>query len=32
MKRGDVLDVSTFAPGDMVAVSAISKGKGFQGW
>jgi len=30
-KRGDTLDVSVFAPGDVVAVSAISKGKGFQG-
>ncbi len=29
--RGDVIDVSVFAPGDMVTVSAISKGKGFQG-
>ncbi len=26
-----VIDVSTFAVGDVVAVSAISKGKGFQG-
>lgn len=31
MKRGDSIDVSVFAPGDVVAVSAISKGKGFQG-
>src|SRR3990167_2866789 len=30
-KRGDIIDVSIFAPGDVVAVSAISKGKGFQG-
>ena len=30
-KRGDTLDVSVFAPGDIVAVSAVSKGKGFQG-
>lgn len=29
--RGDVIDVSVFAPGDVVAVSAVSKGKGFQG-
>lgn len=29
--RGDVMDISMFAPGDTVAVSAISKGKGFQG-
>jgi len=31
MKRGDSIDVSIFVPGDVVAVSAISKGKGFQG-
>ena len=30
-KEGDVLDVSTFAAGDKVQVSSISKGKGFQG-
>jgi len=28
---GDTLDASVFAPGDTVSVSAISKGKGFQG-
>ena len=28
---GSVVDVSVFTPGDTVAVSAISKGKGFQG-
>lgn len=28
---GGSIDVSVFAPGDVVAVSAISKGKGFQG-
>lgn len=28
---GTVIDVSTFAPGDVVTVSAVSKGKGFQG-
>lgn len=28
---GDALDASVFAPGDAVTVSAISKGKGFQG-
>lgn len=28
---GNTVDVSTFAPGDTVTVSAISKGKGFQG-
>lgn len=31
VKRGDKIEVSVFAPGDVVAVSAISKGKGFQG-
>ena len=31
MKRGDTIDVSIFTPGDIVAVSAVSKGKGFQG-
>ena len=30
-KAGDAINVSVFAPGDVVAVSAISKGKGFQG-
>lgn len=30
-ERGAKLDVSAFAVGDVVAVSAISKGKGFQG-
>jgi large subunit ribosomal protein L3 len=30
-KEGDVIDVSTFAPGDKISVSSISKGKGFQG-
>ena len=29
--HGDKIDASTFAPGDVVTVSAISKGKGFQG-
>jgi large subunit ribosomal protein L3 len=29
--RGDKIDVSVFVPGDTVQVSAISKGKGFQG-
>lgn len=28
---GAALDLSTFAPGDTVTVSAVSKGKGFQG-
>lgn len=31
VKRGDTLDVSVFTPGDVVTVSAVSKGKGFQG-
>lgn len=30
-KRGDSIDISIFVPGDVVAVSAVSKGKGFQG-
>ena len=28
---GDSIDVSSFAPGDTIQVSSISKGKGFQG-
>lgn len=28
---GDAIDASVFAPGDTVIVSAVSKGKGFQG-
>lgn len=31
IERGAAIDVSTFVPGDVVEVSAISKGKGFQG-
>lgn len=31
MSRGDTVELSIFAPGDIVEVSAISKGKGFQG-
>jgi len=31
VKRGDIIDISIFTPGDIVEVSAISKGKGFQG-
>lgn len=31
LKVGDKIDLSTFAPGDMVAVRSQSKGKGFQG-
>ncbi len=30
-ERGTKIDVSAFAPGDVVTVSSISKGKGFQG-
>ncbi len=30
-EKGATIDVSTFEPGDVVTVSAISKGKGFQG-
>ncbi|MBI2618106.1 50S ribosomal protein L3 [Candidatus Kaiserbacteria bacterium] len=30
-KRGDTINVSIFTPGDVVEVSAVSKGKGFQG-
>lgn len=31
LEVGAVVDLSVFAPGDIVAVSALSKGKGFQG-
>lgn len=31
VKRGDTMDVSIFAPGDVVTVSSTSKAKGFQG-
>ena len=31
VKEGDVVDVSTFTPGDILMVSSVSKGKGFQG-
>src|SRR3989338_6903130 len=31
LEAGSAIDVSIFVPGDIVAVSAISKGKGFQG-
>jgi len=31
LEKGATLDASTFAPGDLVVVSAVSKGKGFQG-
>ena len=29
--KGQILDASVFAPGDAIVVSAVSKGKGFQG-
>ena len=31
LKRGDMIEVSTFGEGDMVKVSGTSKSKGFQG-
>ncbi|MBU3964365.1 50S ribosomal protein L3 [Patescibacteria group bacterium] len=31
IKKGDIIDVNIFEQGDKVKVSAISKGKGFQG-
>lgn len=31
LEKGTMVDVSMFAPGDDITVSAISKGKGFQG-
>lgn len=31
VKEGDVIDVSSFTPGDNLQVSSVSKGKGFQG-
>jgi large subunit ribosomal protein L3 len=31
LEKDAALDASVFSPGDMIAVSAISKGKGFQG-
>ena len=30
-EKGATVDVSVFAPGDVITVSAVSKGKGFQG-
>lgn len=30
-ERGATIDISIFAPGDVVVVSAVTKGKGFQG-
>lgn len=31
VKKGDLIDVSVFAPGDLLQISSVSKGKGFQG-
>lgn len=31
VEAGQTMDASAFSPGDIVAVSAVSKGKGFQG-
>lgn len=31
IEKGAVIDVSAFEPGDTITVSAVSKGKGFQG-
>ncbi len=31
LEKGAVLDATVFTPGDIITVSAISKGKGFQG-
>ena len=31
LKRGDKIDINTFVSGDIVRVTSISKGKGFQG-
>jgi len=31
LKEGDVVDVGTFVSGDVIRVSSVSKGKGFQG-
>lgn len=31
VKAGDSIDVGIFSPGDLIQVSSISKGKGFQG-
>ena len=30
-KEGDVIDVTSFAPGEKISVASVSKGKGFQG-
>ena len=31
VKRGDAVEASVFAPGDVIQVTGMSKGKGFQG-
>jgi large subunit ribosomal protein L3 len=31
LKRGDAIEASVFQPGDMINVTGVSKGKGFQG-
>jgi large subunit ribosomal protein L3 len=31
VKEGDSISVATFAPGDVLQISSVSKGKGFQG-
>ncbi|PIP60804.1 50S ribosomal protein L3 [Candidatus Uhrbacteria bacterium CG22_combo_CG10-13_8_21_14_all_47_17] len=31
LKRGDTIEASSFVPGDVVQVSGVSKGRGFQG-
>ena len=31
LNRGDVIDVSVFTPGDVITVSGVTKGKGFEG-
>lgn len=31
LKRGDAIEASVFQPGDLVHVTGVSKGKGFQG-
>jgi len=31
VKEGDNIDVSIFAPGDLLQITSVSKGKGFQG-
>jgi large subunit ribosomal protein L3 len=31
VKAGDIIDVTTFEPGDVIKITGVSKGKGFQG-